>query len=302
MTFLLALIIAFVLFLASVTIILFLIGPTLLLRPRRRTAAFYCSLGLPTSPEELGLPYEKIDVSLDDGMKLHSWLIKSQQPTKGTILYLHGVADSMIDGLRFAKLVHDRNYNVFLYDARRHGKSDGRFCTYGYYEKFDVSRIIDYLSTRKDVQLGNIGLFGTSMGAAVSLQAAAIDKRISAVVSENSFATLRTIFDDYQRRMIQLPFHFLRNIVILRSEIMAHFKASDVSPLDSVRNISVPILFIYAENDRHIKYTYSLMLYENAAGPKDVYPIPQATHMDTWHVGGKAYESRVMDFFERNLR
>src|SRR6202008_4281185 len=116
------------------------------------------------------------------------------------------------------------------YDARLHGESDGAYCTYGYYEKHDVLRIIDYLLSRTDIHPGNIGLFGTSMGAAVAIQAAALDKRISAIIAENSFATLRTIFDDYQRRIIKLPFHYLRNMVIVRSEFKATFKASDVSP------------------------------------------------------------------------
>ncbi len=302
MTLLLALIITFWLFLTTVTLILFLVGPTLLLRPRRRGLEFYRSLNMPTSPGELGLSFEEINVSVDRGIKLNSWLIKAQPPAKGTILHLHGVGESKIDGLRFAKLLHDHSFNVFLYDARRHGGSEGRFCTYGYFEKHDVSTIIDYLMTRTDITPGKIGLFGTSMGAAVALQAAAIDSRIAAVIAENSFATLRSIFDDYQKRMIQLPFHYLRNIVIVRSELMAQFKASDVSPLDAVRGISIPLLFIYGENDRHINPHYSEMLFKNATGPKELYAIPGATHLDTWHVAGKEYETRVVDFFERNLR
>jgi len=301
MTLLLALVIAFLLFFTTVTVILFLVGPTLLLRPRRRTIDYYRSLHEPASPDEAGLSSEEINVPVAQGIKLNSWLIKAHPPAKGTILYLHGVGESKIDGIRFAKLLHNHGFNVFLYDARRHGVSDGNFCTYGYYEKYDVSTIIDYLTTRTDIGPGKIGLFGTSMGAAVALQAAANDKRIAALISENSFATLRSIFDDYQRRMIQLPFHYLRNIVIVRSELMAKFKASDVSPLDAVRGITIPILFIYGENDRHIKREYSLLLFEHATGPKEIVPIPGATHLDTWHVGGKEYETRVVDFFRKHL-
>ncbi|MBI4811230.1 MAG: alpha/beta fold hydrolase, partial [Ignavibacteriales bacterium] len=205
MVLLIALAAALIAFLVSITIVLFFIGPTILLQPRRRTSEFYRKSGLPTNPSELGIKYEEINVITNDGYRLNSWLVKSQQPTKGTIIYLHGVADCKIDGIRFAKLMHDRHYNVFLFDSRRHGESEGVYCTYGYYEKNDVISIIDYLTTRTDVSLGKIGLFGTSMGAAVGIQAAALDQRISAVVSENSFSTLRKIFDDYQKRMVKLP-------------------------------------------------------------------------------------------------
>ena len=302
MTLLLALIIALLLFLASVTIILFIIGPTLLLRPRRRMAEFYRALGLPTTPSEAELPYEEINVITDEGFKLNSWLIKAQQPVKGTVLYLHGVADCKIDGIQLSKLLHDNHFNVFLYDSRRHGNSDGKFCTYGFYEKYDVLRVIDYLVSRTDIALGKIGIFGTSMGAAIALQATVIDKRIASVVSENSFATLRSIFDDYQRRMVQLPFHFLRNIVIVRSELMAQFKATDVSPLDAVRNARIPILFIYGEKDQLIKHEYSVTLFENATGPKELFAIKNAAHNNTWEIAGEKYEQKLLDFFERTLR
>ncbi|MFI5253053.1 MAG: alpha/beta hydrolase [Bacteroidota bacterium] len=300
MLFLYALGLALFAFLVSVTIILLLVGPTLLLHPRRRRADYYRNLGLAVTPAELHLPYEEINIIVDGNLKLNTWLIKAEKP-KGTIIYLHGVGDCKIDGLRFANLMHNQDYNVFLYDARRHGLSDGAFCTYGYFEKDDVRTIIDYLMSRRDITPGKIGLFGTSMGAAVAIQAAAVDKRIAAVTAENSFATLRTIFDDYQKRMIKLPFHYLRNIVIKRSEMKANFKARDVSPLRAVTNVHVPILIIYGKDDHLINYQYSLRLYDYANQPKDVFPIENARHNDTWKIAGIAYENKLIDFFERNL-
>lgn len=302
MTLLAALLIAFGLFLLFATIILLIVGPTLLLHPRRRTADFYRHLGKPVSPGDLDLPYEEINVIIEDGMKLNSWLIHAKGTVRGTLIYLHGVADCKIDGLRFAKLMHDKGYNVFLYDARRHGNSDGSFCTFGFYEKHDVLRIIDYLLSRTDIHPGKIGLFGTSMGAAVAIQAAALDKRIAAIVAENSFATLRTIFDDYQKRMIKLPFHYLRNMVIVRSELLAKFKATDVSPLDSVRKIHIPTLFVYGTNDRHINYQYSLLLHENANQPKEILAVEGASHTDIWDVAGQRYEQKLIDFFGKHLQ
>lgn len=293
---------AFLFFVLTVTIVLLVVGPTLLLQPRRRNADFYRALGQPVTPSDLQLFYEEINIIAPDRIKLNSWLIKAPSPARATVLYLHGVGDCKIDGLHFARLLHDHHFNVLLYDARRHGISDGRFCTYGYYEKHDVSTIIDYLATRTDVAVGKIGLFGTSMGASVALQAAAIDSRICAVVAENSFATLRTIFDDYQKRMIYLPFHYLRNIVIKRSELTAKFKANDVSPLEAVKHFTIPVLFIYGSEDKLIDHQYSLRLYEQATGPKELFPIDHAAHNNTWEVAGKAYEQKLLDFFGRHLQ
>ncbi len=301
MTLFLALLTALIVFLFSATLILTIIGPTLLLRPRRRCADFYQRLNQPTHPSEVGLNYEEINVMGIDNVKLNGWLVKSPH-AKGTVIYLHGVADCKMDGIRFAKLLHNEKYNIFLFDSRRHGDSEGEFCTYGFFEKLDLEKVIEYLLSRTDVQLGKIALFGTSMGAAVAIQTAAIDKRIAAVIAENSFATLRTIFDDYQKRMVRLPFHYLRNIVIKRSELMAKFKANDVSPLESLKNIHVPLLFIYGSEDHLINHQYTIKLFNNANQPKELFPIEGAKHNDTWQVAGNKYEMRILSFLKKSLQ
>ncbi len=302
MTLLLAIIIAGLVFLTSVTIVLLLIGPTLLLRPRRRTADYYRSKGLPIAPIDFNLPCESFRIPIDEDISLECWYIHAPAPDGRTILYLHGVGDCKIDGLRAAKLFHDHGYNVILYDARRHGASGGDFCTYGFYEKYDVSKVIDFFAREKKLAIEKAGVFGTSMGAAVALQAAALDGRIAGVVAENSFATLRSIFDDYQKRMIKLPLHYLRNIVIVRSEFLARFKASEVSPVNAIANIHVPVLIVYGDQDHLINSKYSLQLFAAAHEPKELYAIRGATHNNTWQIGGKGYETKVLQFFDKSFQ
>lgn len=301
MTLLLALIIVLVIFFVSITLILLLIGPTILLQPHRRLPEFYKKINHPITPKDLGLSYEEINIIAGDNIKLNSWLIKQKLNSKGTIIFLHGVGDCKIAGLRFAKLFYEDGFNVFLFDSRRHGFSEGEFCTYGFYERYDLIKAIDYLISRRDIELGNIGVFGTSMGAAIAIQTAGIDKRIKALVSENSFATLRSIFDDYQKRIIKIPFHYLRNIVIKRSEIIANFKAREVSPLKLVPDIHIPILFVYSKKDKHIHYRNSIILYENTDNPKELFPIENAEHNNTWEVGGIVYQEKLLEFFNKNL-
>jgi pimeloyl-ACP methyl ester carboxylesterase len=302
MSLLLLLAITAFLFLGTVTLILLLIGPTLLLRPKRRRADYYRSLGAPTHPAELGLPCEQLTIETDDGLKLSAWIVPAVPPVRGTILYLHGVGDCKIDGLRAAALFREQHYTTVLYDSRRHGESGGRFCTYGFYEKFDVMRVIDAAVRHAPAQGKPIGLFGTSMGASVALQAAALDHRISAVLAENSFATLRSIFDDYQRRMIKLPFHYLRNLVIVRSEFLADFKASDVSPIEAVGKIDIPVFFTFSEHDVRIRPEYSHQLFAAAHEPKAIYAILGAAHNNAWTIGGRPYEEKIIEFFVNALR
>lgn len=265
MTFIAGLFIAVIAFAFASTLVIFAVGPIMVLNPRRRGEGYYRKRGEPLSPADLQLPFEEFWFVNGDHQRLHAWFIPAKDSPRGTIFYMHGVGDNKISGLRLAQVFHSRHFNVMMYDSRAHGRSEGRFCTYGYYEKFDVAKAIDVLVEREKSGLGKIGLFGTSMGAAVAVQAAGIEPRIRAVVAEGCFTSLRTITVDYQKRLLWMPWHFLRNVAMKRSEHIGHFRHRDVSPLHSLATVNVPILFIHGKKDGRIKYQYSEELVRQCA-------------------------------------
>jgi len=297
----LGIVIIVVSFMIFASVVVLIIGPGMLLQPYRRTMEYYQKRTKLLHPSDAGLPCEELSLKSAEGIDLSCWLIKAPKAAKGTVLFLHGVSENKIVGIPIARLLHSAGYNVLLYDSRRHGDSEGKYCTYGFYEKHDVRTIINYLHHRPDVQLGKVGLFGSSMGAAVAIQVAGIDTRIAAIIAESGFATLRTVFDDYQRRIVKLPWHYLRNIVIRRSEQIAHFKASAVSPLASIKNVHIPIFMMHGTADDLIDHTYSQMLFENTDEPKELWLIPKARHDNMAEIGGEEYKSRIINFFGRTL-
>ena len=289
------------LFLINASAVIFIFGPVLLLQPARRKREWYARFTTILEPRDAKLPQEDVVLRTHDGMSLSGWLVAHTKKPKGAVIYLHGVGDCKIGGIAVAKLLYNNGYDVLLYDSRHHGESEGRFCTYGFYEKRDVSAAIDFLRRRPGMRECRVAIFGTSMGAAVAIQAAAIDERIAGVVAEASFTDLRTIFVDYQRRIIKLPWHFLRNFAMSRSQTIANFKARLVSPIDDVVRVKAPLLFVHGTKDSFIRYQYSKKLYDRATGPKQLLLIEGADHNDVWDVGGKKYETTILEFFAHAL-
>jgi uncharacterized protein len=290
-----------VLFLIQAAFVLLVTGPLILLKPVRRKPAWYARFTNLLEPKDAGIPQRNVIIETFDGLRLHGWFVPREENAKGTIIYLHGVGDCKVGGVEFARAMYQHGFNVFLYDSREHGESEGYYCTYGFYEKHDLAAVITYLSSKQDVAIGKIGVFGTSMGAAVAIQTAAIDHRIAAVVSEGSFSTLRTIFVDYQKRIVKLPWHFLRNIALVQSQKMANFKARMVAPVEDIKKVHVPILLVHGEKDTFIKNEYSRKLFEAANEPKELLIVPGAEHNNVWEIGGPMYENALVSFFERHL-
>ncbi|MEK6571967.1 MAG: alpha/beta hydrolase [Bacteroidota bacterium] len=289
------------LFFLSALFVIVKVGPLIILQPHRITVEDYRRCTNIVSPADLHLPFKDIAVHSIDGVKLVGWIVPAGASLKGTIIYLHGVGDNRISGLPIAKLFHDQGYNFCLFDSRRHGGSEGRFCTYGYHEKFDVSETISALERSSSSKLGRIGVFGVSMGAAVAIQAAAIDARIVAVVAEACFTDLWTIGLDHQKRIIKVRSKFIGKIVMKRAERVAGFHADEVSPMKAVADVHVPILFVHGTQDSIINPRYSEELYRCAREPKELYFIRDAYHNDAWAVGGREYQEKILNFFDRWL-
>jgi uncharacterized protein len=290
-----------VLFMVFLSAVLFIIGPAMLLQPHRRTMEHYRRTTNILHPSDLSLPFEELKLNTAEGIALSCWLISAGERARGTVIFLHGVSECRIVGLPIARRLHAVGFNVFLYDSRRHGESGGSVCTYGFYEKLDVSTIINYLESRQDLTLGRIGLMGSSMGAAVAIQVAALDARVTAVVAESGFASLRKVYDEYQKRMTKIPWHYLRNLVIKRSEQIGHFKASLVSPVEAVKQVHVPLFLMHGTADNKIPSSASELVFRNAHEPKELWLIPGARHNDMVEKGGEEYFTRIVGFFERTL-
>ncbi len=291
-----------ILFLIQATFVLLVAGPLILLKPIRRKKDWYARFTNLLEPKDAGLPQENVTVETFDGLKLSCWFVHQKKKARGTIIYLHGVGDCKIAGVPFVRSLYGNGFNIFLYDSRQHGESEGYYCTYGFYEKHDVSAVISYLQSRKDIKVGKIGIFGTSMGGAVAIQAAAIDPRIACVVSEGSYTALRIVFVDYQKRIIKLPWHFLRNIALVQSQKMANFKARLVAPIEDIKRVHVPVLIVHGKNDSFIKSNYSKLLYDAANEPKQLLLIDGAEHTNVWEIGGQIYENSITTFFREHLK
>ena len=191
-------------------------------------------------------------------------------PVKGTIIYLHGIADDRGSAYGVVTRFLPLGFNVVAYDSRAHGRSSGERCTYGYFEKHDLRRVIEQLS--KDP----VVLIGHSLGAAVALQTAAIEPRVRAVVAASTFSDLRSIASE------RAPFVFTDASIekaFSLAEEQADFVVDEVSPLRAAIHIRVPVMLLHGAADRDTPPVHSQRVHGMLAGSKLVI-VPGAGHND----------------------
>lgn len=219
--------------------------------------------------------YEKVD--LDVGIHLRGWLFRTQRARRGLVVYLHGIGDNRASGIGIAQHFNGLGFDVLAYDSRAHGESGGDACTYGFYEKKDLSRAIDRLGG------GPVLAFGISLGAAVALQSAADDPRIALVVAVSAFSDLRTVAAE------RAPFFASRGNIaeaFRLAEAQAAFRADDVNPAAAAARVHAPTLLSHGADDRDTPAAHSERIYRALVGPKKLVLVPGAHHNDALRADG----------------
>jgi len=203
------------------------------------------------------------------GAHLTGWRCATTAVRRGTIVYLHGIADNRSSSLGAIQRLLPRGFDVIAYDSRAHGGSDGTSCTYGYYEKGDLSRVLD------GVAVGPIVLIGSSLGGAVALQTAAIDRRVAAVVSAETFSDLATVARE--RAPSYLSASAIRRAFHVAEE-QGQFSIEAVSPAEAARAIRVPVLLLHGAADTDTPPAHSQRVYDNLSARKLLVLVPGAHH------------------------
>ena len=93
-------------------------------------------------------PFEEIQFASADGTRLHGWWIPATIPVKGTVVYLHGNAANITGHYCQIEWLPASGYNVFLFDYRGYGKSEGQPSRRGVYA--DCVAAMDYAAKRAD--------------------------------------------------------------------------------------------------------------------------------------------------------
>ena len=254
-------------------------------------------------PSDYDLKSEPISFVSKDGLRLKALLLRTDSlKPKGTIIMVHGIRAYKERFIPISKQITDKGYHVVLPDLRAHGESEGQYCTFGNKEKYDVSCLIDSLNALPNISANYI-IWGQSLGAAVSLQALAIDNRIKLGIIESTFADYRQIVHDYSKNTLGFEARYLVDYFIWLSELIGDFKADETVPSKAAQQINQPVMVVHGKQDQRIKIEYGQLNYNNLASTqKQFIKLDEANHLNVWHVGGDAYFNKVFSFIEENLQ
>jgi fermentation-respiration switch protein FrsA (DUF1100 family) len=202
-----------------------------------------------------------------------------------TVCACHGIPAGIPDPAdrgyaTLAEKIAPHGFAVLIFNFRGAGASGGNLDMPGWAR--DLKAVIDYLCVLPQVDNSRLSLLGFSAGAAVSVYAAAGDRRVSAVVACACPAEFNIfVKGDNPRSLID---HF-RSIGAIRDD---DFPASAkgwlngfelVKPIDCIDRISPrPLLLVHGSRDETVDVSHARRLYAKAGEPKQLAIVEGAGH------------------------
>ena len=241
------------------------------------------------TPQRLGLKFEEVVFPSADGTRLVGWFIPARgyvdpRNAKGTVVHFHGNAQNMSAHWQFVDWVPQRGFNLFVFDYRGYGASEGRPDPKGVFE--DSRAALDYVRSRPDVDASRLLVFGQSLGGTNAI----------AVVGSGSRAGVRAI-------AIESTF-FSYSSIASEKVIGAGSLADDTYSAERfVAALSpTPLLLLHGTADAVIPYSHSEKLFAKAAEPKRLIKIEGGAHTEALTPRfGATYQQQLIDFFDAAL-
>ena len=242
-----------------------------------------------------------ISVKSNDGLILRGLWVPANDP-KGTILLAHGYRSSkLVDfGLVF-DLYHRLGMNLLIPDQRAHGKSEGKYITFGVKESRDMQAWIAY-HNREFGEYPMI-LSGLSMGASTVLYLADADlpRNVKGIIADCGFTSPKEILSSVYRNIVHLPAGPTLWITDLFARVVAGFGLSEKDTRVCLRKSKLPVFLIHGLADDFVPCSMSQKGFEACTSPKELLLVEGAGHGVSFLHNSTEYTEKIIAFLKKNV-
>lgn len=216
---------------------------------------FYPDKQIYRLPTQLGIEYEVVELTTEQGFVLHNWWLKPKDEIENVVLFLHGNGENISTHIGSVAWLTEHKVAIFLLDYRGYGASTGHSTLASAIE--DVTLAHQWISEHYTQQ--PLILFGQSMGGALATYYAAHAdpelKNIDALIAESAPASWPQIAREVMAN------HWLTWLLQAPASLMT----GQYDAEDAIGHLGdLPVLLIHSQDDPVVPFHHMQQLSEKA--------------------------------------
>jgi uncharacterized protein len=236
--------------------------------------AFFPTAGESPTPAELGVPFEAVTLTTNDGEQLRAWFLPNPG-ARALVVYFHGNGGNLSVWLPVIAGIYRQGFSVAAIDYRGYGASSGHPTERGMYR--DVDAALDW--TQQLVKPGvPVVYWGRSLGTTMAAYAAT-KRRPEALILESGFTQARAL---------------MRASPLLA--LLSLFSSYRFPTAEYARHAGCPVLVLHGDDDHVIPFANGRELYDVLAEPKRLHVIAGGDHNDVDPSDPQQYWGAVQEF------
>ena len=205
------------------------------------------------------LPWREVGLPTANDKQLFAWFIPAGQGAPALVV-MHGWGGNAGMMLPLAAPLHAAGYALLLVDARCHGRSDGD--TFASLPRFaeDIEAGLAWLRRQAEVDPGQLGVIGHSVGAGAALLAATRQPALRAVVSLAAFAHPATMMRRWVAAL-RSPYWPLGADILAYVQQVIGYRFADIAPCKTIARVDCPVLIVHGLEDATVPVVEAREIY-----------------------------------------
>jgi pimeloyl-ACP methyl ester carboxylesterase len=262
----------------------------------RRPEAALLQRGHAALAQEGARPFE---VRTADGLTLRGMHLPARADNESFVVMVHGYGGNLLEYQEQYRPWRELGFDVFLYDQRACGRSDGEFLSAGILESRDLGAVVAHARTLLPAG-ARAGIYGRSGGGATVLLFAGQGGACDFVIADCAFSS----FPDQLLHRLRVDYTFVPRVMqepllattLLLIRLRFGIDLHDATPLRHVAALRAPVLFLTTRGDTYVPSEMTTALHAAAPAPKRLRVFARGGHGEAFLAQPDEFLAEVRGF------